>query len=398
MSSNPESQRRDARRLAEIDRYGLADLPPRRDLDGLAELAARLCGVSMAMITYIDGTHLHTLATVGFDAGTVPRAVSLCNEVLYDGEALVAADLLADPRHRDSFPARQGIARFYASQQLVLPNGEPVGSLCVFDPEPRTLDDGQRRLLRDLAERVVDVLELDLRTRDLTSAVAELRRSNDALASFAGQVSHDLRNPLGAVSGTLELLDDLAAAAEPDAATMRPLVARASRAVNRMVALVDDVLELAAVGGALDLRPVDVAQLVTDVRDDLATELDGTVLGVGDLAPVVADPVHLRIVVQNLLSNAARHGGRGPSPRIEVTAATGDGSWRLTVVDHGPGVDDADRQRVFEPFVRIDPSVAGTGVGLATCRRIVHAHGGDIGLEETPGGGTTVWLELPATT
>ncbi|MDO9458425.1 GAF domain-containing sensor histidine kinase [Nocardioides sp.] len=389
---------RESRRAAEIERYYLAslvDAEPRRDLDGLARLAARVLDAPMAMIAFIDDTHLRTLATVGFDLATLPKAASLCYEVLYDGEPLICEDLTADPRYAHSTPVELGLARFYASQQLVTPSGEPIGSLCVFDPEPHHVDEGQREALRELADRVVDALELELRTRELTAVVGELRRSNEALAAFASQVSHDLRNPLAVLSGSLEVVDEMLGDPVPDLERTRPLVQRAHRSVERMNQLISDVLGLAEVGGGPRLAHVDVDLLVTEVREDLAAELAGADLSVTRLAPVVADPVQIRVVVQNLLSNAAKYTRPGEQASIRVSTALRPGWWRLTVSDRGRGVDHVDRSRIFEPFARVDETVPGTGVGLTTCRRVALAHGGRMGVEETPGGGATVWFEIP---
>jgi signal transduction histidine kinase len=89
--------------------------------------------------------------------------------------------------------------------------------------------------------------------------------------------------------------------------------------------------------------------------------------------------------------------GGKPEARVDVVADRIDDVWRIEVADNGPGVPETERQRVFEPFARIDKTVPGTGVGLATCKRIVEAHGGRIGLAAAPGGGTVAWFELPAT-
>ncbi len=416
---------RDVERMEEIDRYQLLDHVPRPELTAFADLAARVCGVSSAFISVITDTELLQLATVGFESFSVPRAVSMCDAVLAEDEPLVSADLTTDPRFRDNPHVRAGRAVFYASYQLTAPSGVPFGSLCVFDDEGREIDDSQRRALRDLADRVVDVLELAVRNRELASTVAELERSNQQLAAFAGQISHDLRNPLGAMSTTLELLSELAedtatsaptsaptsaqtsarTPSEPDDDLMQQLIFRARRSTTRMARLVEEVLEFATLGGRLDPHVVDVHKLLLDVCDDLHAELTRSTLEVGHLEDVMADPVQLRIVVQNLLSNAVKYAVPGQAPQIEVSAHANGSTWRLAVVDHGRGVDAEDRERVFEPFVRVSgadtgglpiDAVDGTGMGLATCQRIISAHGGRIGLDPTPGGGTTAWLELPA--
>lgn len=389
----------DAARMAEIERYGLLSAAARPELTALADLAARVCGVSSAFISVITDTELLQLATVGFDKSTMPRAQAMCDAVLAEDEPLVRADLTRDRRFRDNPFVQSGRMTFYASYQLATPSGVPFGSLCVFDDKERDIDASQRRALRDLTDRVVDVLELELRNRELASSVAELERSNLQLAAFAGQVSHDLRNPLGAVSGTLEVLDDLLDRAEPDLEVVRGLVGKAYRSTGRMARLVDEVLQFAALGGHLEPVPVRMQGLLDHVVADLSVELADVELKVGQLIDVTADPVQLRIVVQNALSNAARYaieGVPGFGASIEIETWTRGGTWTLHVVDHGRGVAPDRREAVFEPLVRGDTSVAGTGMGLATSRRIVEAHGGRIGLTETLGGGATLWVELPA--
>ena len=318
--------------------------------------------------------------------------------MLYEAEQFAATDLLADDSYDDSLAARSGLARFYATQKLVLPDsGEPIGSLCVFDPSPHALSAEERQALQDLAARVVDIIELELRTRMLSRAVLELERSNEALTAFAGQISHDLTNPLAAVAGNLEILGELVESTEPDVGRIRDVVGRSERSVSRMAGLLKSVLTYATLSGTLSPERVDVAMLVADVRDDLAAGREAVDLQLGVLEDVTADPDSLRIVVLNLLSNALKHAG-GTARRVEVDAvvvADPSPTWRLRVADHGKGLDARYRERVFDELVRVDRTVGGSGLGLATCRRVVESHGGRIWLDETPGGGTTAWVEIP---
>lgn len=221
--------------------------------------------------------------------------------------------------------------------------------------------------------------------------VAEFKRSNEHLATLGAQVSHDLQNPIGALSGMLELLDEQLTADRLDVDTMALLVSRGHRCATRMSGLVQDVLRYAVVGGELALHDLDVTDLVTSVLEDVPT-LAGVAVHVGDLPSVKADGLQLRLLLQNLLTNVAKHAGGGP---VEVQAHIDAESWVLEIVDHGRGVPPEARDRIFAARTRLDHSVPGSGLGLATCRRVVDAHGGTIGLVETPGGGATVRVRLP---
>ncbi|MCR8671337.1 GAF domain-containing sensor histidine kinase [Agrococcus sp. HG114] len=384
----------DAARSAAIAEYGVLREAPGHALEGLTALAASVCGVPRAVLNIVDDRHQHQVAAVGFEPSVCAREDSMCDRVFQQPGQTVIADARADPRFaRNPFVTGEiADVRFYASTPLRTPHGLPIGSLCVFDDEVRELAEHETRTLALLAEQVVDVLELRRLTR-------ELRRSNEQLAQFAGQVSHDLRNPLTALSGYLELAADspeLAAAPHASAA-----LARAESAADRMAALVEDLLDFARIGGSARREPVSLADAARAAVADLEAQLaaTGAVVDLGELPVVEGDATLLCALLQNLLANAVKFASAdGRAPRVEVRAARIPGAWRITVDDDGPGVPLEERERVFglmQRGDRADPRVAGLGIGLSTCRRIVQAHGGRIGIEEARLGGASVWVLLP---
>lgn len=318
----------------------------------------------------------------------------MCAAVLVEPGRVVVPDAREDPRFRDNAFVTGVVAsvRFYASSPLITPSGVAIGTLCVFDDEVGELTDATAHALDLLAHQVIDVLELRRVSRDLAE-------SNTQLEQFATQVSHDLRNPLTALSGFLELAAD--SPEMIDAPRASRSLARAEAAASRMTSMVTDLLDFARMGGA---RPhfsrVDVGEIVDEVLEDL----DGAVVGAGaevvvDASMLVrADDTLLRVLLQNLIANAVKFTvAAGRVPRVSVTVRELPDGWRLTVDDNGHPVDAELRDRMFEPMQRgHDAEVQGLGIGLATCRRIAHAHGGHIGLDESPDGGTRAWVVLPA--
>jgi signal transduction histidine kinase len=251
-----------------------------------------------------------------------------------------------------------------------------------------------------MADRIVDILELSRRTRALNDSLVrmeemrdELVRSNEHLAAFAGQVSHDLRNPLSTVAMSLYLLqEELEDDEEPTGART---VERALRGTRRMQALIEDLLAFARVGGTLRREDVDLASEVPLLLADLAGALTGADVTVGELPTVCGDATQLRAVLQNLVANAAKFTRPGQTAEIAITGRRSGEGWRIEVADRGRGIDAADAERVFEPLVRLDEGADGSGIGLATCRRVVQAHGGRIGIEPREGGGAVAWVWLP---
>jgi signal transduction histidine kinase len=381
-----------ARREAIAD-YRVVGEPPQPDLDGLVRLAATLCGVSTAVINIIDDRMQHQVAAVGFEPATCSREDSMCAVVLQHPGHVMVSDARADERFaRNPFVTGEiARVRFYASSPLVTPDGIAIGTLCVFDESPGELRAEHSAALDVLAHQVVDVLEL----RRLTH---ELARSNEQLASFAAQVSHDLHNPLMALSGFLELASDSPEMAHaPHAAAA---LGRAESAAERMTALVSDLLDFARVGGAQPRRgAVEMQRICREALDDLSALVRSTDAVVHIDAPIrpTGDPTLLRALIQNLVANALKFtAASGAAPRIDVRGEVLAGGWRLTVDDNGPGVPVERRDRMFELMERgASSAVEGLGIGLATCRRIVQSHGGRIGIADSPAGGTRVWVTLP---
>lgn len=396
---------RERARLRALRDFGLPDgeHPAADDLAALVAVAAAAAGVPTAAIHLLAGDEQRALATVGFEIVALPRRDSMCSIVVDEPRPVVVADAREDPRFSANPFVREGRVRFYAAFQLRTAADVSIGTLCVFDDRPQVLGAEQRSVLQALADRVVGVLELDRRVRELTGEVRELeevraglRADNESLRAFAGQVSHDLRAPLSTMTLSLELLGvGLAQGWEPS--DLEPVLARALRGATRMRGVVEN-LFVHATGAPASPHPVDLGSLVEDAREDLGPALDGVDVTARALPVVVADGPLLRLVLQNLLSNAAKFAATDHGGEVSVTASRRDRSWLVEVADHGRGVPETEREHVFEAFARVGEHAElapGTGLGLATCRAIIEAHGGRIGLRETAGGGATVWFELP---
>ena len=393
----------DQRRAASIAAYGAIQDPPRRALTAVVELAARICHVPTATINLITETAQHQIATVGFEGTVCRREDAMCEVAVHENEPVVVRDAQLDERFSDNpfVTGELGSVRFYAAHPIVSGNGVPFGTLNVFDDVPRSLDSHQLDALATLAERVVDVFELRLRTRQLSNSLAdleamraELERSNERLSSFAGQVSHDLKTPLTSLSLSLALIREQLEETEDGTDTLN-LLDRAMKGSTRMAEMIENVLDYARLGGTLKAAEVDLGRVVVDVVEDLAGELDGVKVEVGRLPVVLGDEAQLRAVLQNLVGNAAKVRDDKRASTISVSARHVQRAWRVEVADNGRGVPADQVASVFEPLARGDRSVEGSGIGLATCRRIIGAHGGSIGLDPTPTEGVVFWFELP---
>jgi two-component system sensor histidine kinase KdpD len=239
------------------------------------------------------------------------------------------------------------------------------------------------------------VVDLAARRASAVREAAELEAGNRLRTALLAAVGHDLRTPLAtakAVVSGLRISDVVLSDAD-----RRELLETADDALDRLAGLVENLLDLSRLqAGALPVRthPVPVDDVVARALDDLGVEPRAVVLDLPEQLPdVVVDPGLLERVVVNLVANAQRYAVDPPV----LTAVSVDGRVELRVVDNGPGIPVGDRDHVFVPFQRLgDSGTTGLGLGLAVSRGLVEAMAGTLALEDTPGGGLTLVVSLPA--
>jgi len=249
--------------------------------------------------------------------------------------------------------------------------------------------------------------------RDITArkqAEAAAREAVRVRDEVLGAVSHDLRNPLAAIKGQAQLLERWAGRYElPERERLVAGLQRIDAAASRMSSWIEELLDVTrlSLGQKLELRltATDLAPLVRHAVDDYQDTTDRHQLRVeATERPLVGcwDAARLRRVLDNLLSNAIKYSPAGGDIIVTLERQEDqDGSWALVRVrDPGVGIPAADQPHVFEHFHRagnVAGRIAGTGLGLAGSRRIVHQHGGALAVESEEGRGSTFTVRLPLT-
>lgn len=253
----------------------------------------------------------------------------------------------------------------------------------------------------------VDAGDLSPRAQIDPSSAAELRtlaesfnhmldRLEDAFArqrSFVSDASHELRSPLTAIRGQIEVL---ARDPDPDAEAVRRVETMTLAELGRVERLVEELLALARLdeGVGPARRELDAAPFLRDV---VGAAPGSAAVGALARGRIDADPDLVARVVRNLIENARRHAG--PAGTVTVSSVTVEASLRISVDDDGPGIAPTERERVFDRFHRSDAArdraSGGSGLGLAIARAIVEAHGGTIRAEGSALGGARVSFDLP---
>ncbi len=324
-----------------------------------------------------------------------------CEIIGYSQDELVGMSLVDLTYPEDREEDREHLTRMLRGQ-----NGELFrrkrfvrkdGSICWVEVHGALIRDAQGQ--PDHTTAVILDINQQVETEELIDHYFDqLARSNRELEQFAFVASHDLQEPVRKIESFAALLKERARSLNE---SEREYLDRMQGAAARMRQMIEDLLALSRVTTqAKPYSHVDLVTLVNEVVDDLDATLHetGGRVEVGELPDLEADPVQMRLLLQNLLSNALKFHREGVPPVARVSGVKEPGSWvRIEVADNGVGFKAEFTERIFQPFTRLNERwrYKGTGMGLAICRKIVERHGGEISAEGRPGEGAVFWVRLP---
>jgi len=275
------------------------------------------------------------------------------------------------------------------------------------------LEHTRQALDRSLEELTRMTAALDQRTRELADANLRIREADRLKSQFVSNMSHELRTPLNSIIGFSELL--LARLGGELDQKYQRFLQNIHEAGHQLLGLINDILDLSKIDtGKTELmpEPLVVQTLIEGVRTVLGStakkhNVTIEVRAPADLPLLVADPVKVKQIVYNLVSNAIKFSHEGGVVEIEARCLRGAASpfdvdaLQIAVIDHGVGIDPRHHRLVFQDFVQVDGTTSrpfgGTGLGLALVRRFVELHRGKVSLESAPGQGSTFTVTLPCT-
>lgn len=407
-------------RLARLANYRIMDTAAETAFDRLARVAALSLGTPMAAIGFLDQSQVSFKASVGIEAAGLAGVAAACAAWQDAHAPVIVLDASATPRSALALKARAAGSRaaagirFYAGVPLLGYDGAQLGFLCVMDVAPRgPPTDAQIGVLTELAALAVGEIDLqaanemppgagETQAAPVEGAHRNLLAAYAAKSEFLSSLSHELRTPLNAIVGYAGLIagsDDTPPATADHAGEI-------TAAARHMLALVNDILEYSRleagnlpigwqrvmVGPIVDAALHMVAVFATSRGIRLTRDIawaDATVRG---------DPVRLKQVLLNLLTNAIKFTPRGGLVTVCLRPGP-DGQVELAVIDTGIGIATEDIQKTLTPFGQIvpkgDTQTEGTGLGLPIAKALIERQGGTLGLESRPGLGTTVRIQLP---
>jgi signal transduction histidine kinase len=366
-------------RLASLRSFNILDTPREAIFDDLTRVAAQICRTPMAIISLVDKTRQWFKAEVGVGAPETSRDVSFCAHAILHNDTFIVPDASADPRFfNNDLVVGSPFLRFYAGAILQTLDGHPLGTLCVLDRIPRTLEPAQKAALEALARQTIGQLEL----RRALIESEKVARYRSRLMAVMG---HDLKQPvnilhmaLGTLSGRL--------AGEQD----QEILSYAAGAVEKLNTELDSL----ALASRLDQASVRIEafpiQRVLDGAFDnwrMRARRKGLDLRVVSCAAVVeSDEAMLSTIIGNIVGNAVKYTNAG---RVLIGCRRRGKALAVEVRDTGIGIPDDQLSRIFQAFHQLDSAVSeGLGLGLAIVRRTAELLGYDIQVASRLGRGS----------
>ena len=383
-------------------------------LDTLAESAAHLCEADIAVITRLRGTTYRHAASYGVPpelrdwlqcVEIEPGPGTISGRTALEGRVIHVADVQADPQ----FTFMEGATKLGSRTQLGVPllrEGQRIGVIVLMRRAVRPFTDKQIELVSTFADQAVIAIENVRLFDEIQDKSRQLELANQHKSQFLASMSHELRTPLNAIIGLTEMMVTNAPrfgtekAAEP--------LRRVHRAGTHLLGLINQVLDLSKIeAGKLELSPesVNLAALIDEVvgtARQLAEQNKNRLVVEAQekLGALTVDPMRLRQILLNLLSNACKFTTQG-EVALQARKVVDGRNWiEFAVADTGIGMTAEQQAKLFEEFTQADSSTAqrygGTGLGLAITRKLARMMGGDVTVMSEPGKGSVFTVRLPS--
>jgi signal transduction histidine kinase len=382
-------------------------------LDTLLSSAIRLCGTARGMIFRYDGDSCRAVAAHNVPPEFLelwertpvrPSRGTTVGRALLECRPVQIVDVQADPEY--AFDEAQKMFAFRTVLAVpMLREGIPKGVIALIKTEVEPFTDKQIALVETFADQAAIAIENVRLFEEIQDKNRQLQQASEHKSQFVSSMSHELRTPLNAIIGLTEMMVKNAARFGIEKA-QEPLQ-RVHRAGTHLLGLINQVLDLSKIeAGKLELNPqtVQLAPLINDVigtAGQLAEQNKNRLVieALEDLGTLTVDPMRLRQILLNLLSNACKFTKAGEIKLAARKVGNGNSFVEFAVSDTGIGMTAEEQAKLFEEFSQADAATAqrfgGTGLGLAITRKLARMMGGDVTVASEPGKGSVFTVRLP---
>ncbi|CAZ96009.1 MULTISPECIES: sensor histidine kinase [Zobellia] len=397
----PEKHKREAERLALLESYGILDTPLEEDYDNLVTLASEICGTPISVVTLLDKDRQWFKAYHGIDVRETEKEYSFCGHTINASDSIfVIEDARIDERFHDN-PMVQGDPHviFYAGVPLKGAGGLPLGTLCVIDTKPRALTKSQVNALKILSDQIMNLLDLRKKKMELEKANEQLARTNHELDNFAAIAAHDLKSPLNNIL-TLSncLYEDYAPLVDDEGKQIIEFIRSSSETLRK---LITGLLDYSKSGqyNSNDKTRISLTDLHKNISELFGGHKECVIRINSELDSIYANKVAVEQILINLIANAIKYNDKS---KIEIDLDVGESEshYEFSVRDNGPGINEEDQEKIFKIFEIVSPKdrfgEKGTGIGLATVKKVVEGLGGQVAVSSKVGEGATFSFTIKA--
>lgn len=398
----PKLPKNEVERQKELLLYEILDSDKEVEYDEITALAAQICGTDVSLMSLLDNDRQWFKSYFGLELIEAPRELAFCGHTINQenlDDLFIVENAHLDEDFKDHpYVAEAPNVKFYAGACLLSKNGYPLGTLCVIDSKPVTLNDEQKKSLKTLAKCAQNLMEL--RRKDLYNKrlLKELGEKNSELNQFVNIASHDLIHPVNNISSLSNvMIEDSTSTLSDKSLTSLKFIKDSS---ERLIELIRSVSRYSKYGTDKNYVSIKSKLLFDNILNDINSYVQSKKANVtikDENSTIFGHEPELRILFQNLIINGIKFQQENSDPKIEINIKSDKLFTEISVSDNGIGIEKKNYSKIFDLFKRLEVSEKynGTGAGLAICKKIVASHNGCIEIESELGKGTTFKIKLP---
>lgn len=388
-------------RLKALEEYKVLDTLPEKMYDDITMIASHICEMPIVLLSLVDDKRQFFKSKIGIDVNETPVSLSVCyHAIMSEQELFEVTDLREDDRFKDN-PFVTGDPKIVSYYGVPLENKQGVsfGTLCVVSQdEPKVLNEEQKNILKKLAKQIIYLLELRKQNFELKRYQEEISYYSSQMEEFAHTAAHDLRAPLRAVKSFLQLIE-MKREGQLDEKEKK-YFQFINTNMDTMNQLIVDLLDYAKSNSKIDEKEaIDLNTFMEQIFHNLVEHHHSSDSNlVLKLMPTIYySKLALHMIFYNLIDNALKYRSQDRALELKISYKSDLFHYYFEVEDNGIGVASEYYDTIFKPFKRLHTKseYAGSGLGLATVKKIIQKLGGAITLKSVLGEGTTFLITIP---
>lgn len=394
----PEFPENEKHRQLEVNKYQLLDTLPEESYDNITALMAYICDVPISLVTLLDRDRNFLKSHHGIPFNESPREISFCGHAINSEDMItIVEDSRKDERFFDNPLVTEYQAIFYAGATLINSDGYKLGTLCVYDTKPRKLKEEQKNALLAMAKQVTNLFEQRYQNYKLILLQEKLKERNEDLKKFARIVSHDLKSPLANIISLTELLEDenmgiLNKESEQYIKYLKSSSYALKSYVDGLLSFYkSDELLKSRIEVILVQDIIKELKAITDPEQKVSFYIEG------NSKTITTNKSALMQVLINLVTNAIKY-NTNLNTEVKFDISENEIEYKLSVSDNGNGIPEEYLDKIFNLFsivgVEDKEGNIGTGIGLATVKKIIDSLGGEVKVLSKIGEGSTFFFTL----